>query len=122
MTAPLDATTAPFSLSLLTISKGNASKRLIDNGQGIPMTDPGQGLWIAEGWVTHLQVPGLGGLQDVLAGVQTNQALVHGVPKGSAPDDMWRLVMAQQYTGEPGTIARTLECFTYTTDVALHHV
>ena len=119
MTAPLDATNAPFSLSLLTVSKGNASKRLIDNGQGIPMTDPGQSLWIAEGRVTHLQVPGLGGLQDVLAGVQTNQALVHGVPKGSAPDDMWQLVVAHKYTGEPGTIARTLECFGYPTPLAL---
>ena len=37
MTTPLDALTAPVSLTVLTASKGNASKRLIADWNGRPV-------------------------------------------------------------------------------------
>ena len=108
-----DALTTPVSLSLVTVTTGSATKRLIANAQCLPVSDPTSGLWISAGRVTHLQVPGLCGLKEVLEHVQKNQALVHGVPTGSAPGDVWQLVTAEKYARLPGTIARTLEQFDY---------
>ena len=108
-----DALTTPVSFTVLTASKGNASKRLIADAHGRPAPDPAHSLWIAEGHVEHVQVAGLGGLQDLLGRITPKQALVHGIPTGSFPGAMLQLVVAQKYTGVLGTIARTLDCFSY---------
>ena len=108
-----DATKTPLSLSLLTATKGHASKRLIANAQGYPIKDPQHLLGIAAGRVEHVQVAGLLGLRDLLQRVTHKQALVHGIPKGSAPGDCFTLLTAEQYVGAPGSIARTLECIKY---------
>ena len=113
MTVSLDALTASVSLTVLTAIKGNASKRLIADAHGRPVPEPTHSLWIAEGHVEHVQVAGLGGLRDLLGRITPKQALVHGIPTGSLPGAMLQLVVAQKYTGVPGTIARTLECFSY---------
>jgi hypothetical protein len=116
----LDATTTLFSLSVLTATKGNASKRLIpawvDN---CPIKDPTHTLGISTGCVEHAQVAGLAGLRDLLQRITPKQALVHGVPKGSNPGDVLQLVLADKYSGAPGTIARTLACIDYPPGVRL---
>jgi hypothetical protein len=115
-----DATTTLFSLSVLTATKGNASKRLIpasvDNG---PIKDPTHTLGISTGCVEHAQVAGLAGLRDLLQRITPKQALVHGVPKGSNPGDVLHLVLADKYSGAPGTVARTLTCIDYPPGVRL---
>jgi hypothetical protein len=113
MTAVLDAITTPFSLSVLTAARGNASKRLIPDAHGHPVRDPAHSLGISAGHMKHVRVAGLTGLADLLQHVTQQQALVHGVPKGSNPGDSYTLVLAEHYTGAPGTVARTLECFDY---------
>src|SRR5262245_58441652 len=112
---PLDATTTPFSLSLLTATKGEVAKRLFSSFDPMapPIRDPHQRLGIAAGSVEHVQVAGLAGLVDLLQGVHQTQALVHGVPIGSAPGARFDLVVAAKFTKAPGTIARTKECFQY---------
>ena len=116
----LDALTTPVSLTVLTATKGNASKRLIPAGSDAsPVLDPAHSLWIAEGHVEHVQLPGLAGLQDLLGRITPKQALVHGIPTGSTPGAILQLVVAQKYTGAPGTVARTLKCFSYPPDLCL---
>src|SRR5207249_7254388 len=97
MTADLDATTVPVSLSLLTATTGHASKRLIPDAWGRPVKDPGHRLSIAAGTVEHVQVPGLPGLGAVLQRLTPQHALVHGIPKGSAPGDLFALRTAERY-------------------------
>ena len=112
----VDALTTPVSLTVLTAARGrgNASKRLIPAwSDGRPIRDPAHSLGISAGRVEHVQVPGLAGLRDLLARIQHNQALVHGVPIGSQPGDVLMLLLANHFTGVPGTVARTLECFVY---------
>ena len=109
----LDATTTPFSLSVLTATKGNASKRLVPDVAGKPIRDPAHSLGISAGRVEHVQVAGLAGLADLLQRVTPKQALVHGIPIGSAPGDVFKLVVAEKFTGAPGTIARTKACIQY---------
>jgi len=120
MTTLLDATTTPFSLSVLTATKGNASKRLIpawlDNR---PIKDPAHTLGLSTGCVEHAQVAGLVGLRDLLQRINPKQALVHGVPQGSNPGDVLQLVLADKYTGAPRTVARTLTCIAYPPGVRL---
>jgi hypothetical protein len=113
MTSSLDALTTPFSLSVLTATKGNASKRLIPDVAGKPTRDPAHHLGISAGRLEHVQVAGLAGLADVLQQVSPTQALVHGIPIGSTPGDAFTLVVAKKFTGAPGTIARTKACIQY---------
>src|SRR5207245_3764374 len=84
MIPPLDALTTPFSLSLLTAARGNASKRLVPDAHGKPMRDPAHRLGISTGRVEHVHVAGLPGLVDLLEHVPRKQALVQGIPIGSA--------------------------------------
>lgn len=113
MSMRLDATTALFSLSLLTATRGNASKRLVDDGEGRPIKDQRHSLSISTGVVKHVQLAGLEGLRDLLTRIKHNQALVHGIPKGSHPGDIFTLTTTEHYTGAPGTMARTLACIDY---------
>jgi hypothetical protein len=46
----------------------------------------------------HVQLTGLAGLRDLLARIQHNQALEHGVPQDSTLGDSYRLVLAERYT------------------------
>src|SRR4051794_9297296 len=113
MSPALDALTTPFSLSILTATKGNASKRLVPDVAGKPIRAPAHSLGISAGRVEHVQVPGLAGLADLLQRGSSKQALVHGIPIGSAPGAVFKLVVAEKCTGAPGTIARTKACFQY---------
>jgi hypothetical protein len=113
MSPALDAFTTPFSLSVLTATKGNASKRLVPDIAGKPIRDPAHRLGISAGRLEHVQVAGLAGLADLLRHVSPKQALVHGIPIGSAPGDVFKLVVAEKFTGAPGTIARTKACIQY---------
>jgi hypothetical protein len=113
MSLVLDAVTAPFSLSVLTATKGNASKRLIPDAYGRPVSAPAHSLGIAAGRIEHVCVAGLDGLRALLTRIQHTQALIHGIPKGSCPGDVLTLALADHYTGAPGTVARTLACFEY---------
>ena len=117
----MNASTAPVELTIVTVTpgQGHATKRLIAGADGRPMSDPARALWIAGGQAQHVQVPGLAGLRDLLAHVRRNQALVHGVPHSSAPGNVWALLTAEHYTGTPGTIARTLDCFAYPRDLCV---
>jgi hypothetical protein len=49
----------------------------------------------------------------LLQRITHKQALVHGIPKGSAPGDIWVLTTTERYTGAPGTITRTLDHIGY---------
>src|SRR5262245_27010564 len=117
MSSPPDATSMPFALSVVTVApgRGHPTKRLIPDAEGRPIADPEHGLWIARGSVQHVQVLGLHGLAALIQRIRTRKtpALVHGVPKGSAIKERWKLVPDAAYTGTPGTIARTLDCFAY---------
>src|SRR6266567_2004310 len=113
MSPALDALTTPFSLSVLTVTKGNASKRLIPDAHGRPIRDPAHSLGIRAGRIEHVQVPGLAGLAALLQHVSPKQALVHGIPEGSTPGTRFALVTAERYRGAPGTITRTLDHIVY---------
>jgi hypothetical protein len=115
----LDALTTPFSVSILTATKGNASKRLVPDDQGRPVKDPAHSVSIAAGRIEHVRVAGLTGFADLLQRIAPQQALVHGIPKGSNPGDILTLVTAERYSGAPGTIARTLDCIDYPPGVRL---
>ena len=75
--------------------------------------NPAHRLGISAGRVEHVQVAGLAGLADLLQQVSPKQALVHGIPIGSAPRAVFKLVVAKKFTGAPGTIARTKACIQY---------
>jgi hypothetical protein len=113
MSPALDALTTPFSLSVLTATTGNASKRLVPDAHGMPIRDPAHRLGISAGRLEHVQVAGLAGLADLLQHVSPTQALVHGIPIGSAPGAVFKLVVAEKFIGAPGTIARTKACIQY---------
>src|SRR5262245_50817224 len=99
MSPALDALTTPFSLRVLTATKGNASKRLVPDVAGKPIRDPAHRLGISAGRLEHVQVAGLAGLADLLQHATPKQALVHGIPIGSAPGDVFKLVVAEKFTG-----------------------
>ena len=119
--APVDALTAPFSLSVLTVTKGNASKQLLVGAQGQPIKGQGS-LAITAGVLEHVQVAGLTGLQTLLRAIRPDQALVHGIVKGSQPTDTAPLVtkdardQAKPGTLAPGTIARSKDFLEYPAD------
>jgi hypothetical protein len=117
----MNALTAPVDLSVITVTPGQgyATKRLVPDAEGRPMTDKSRGLWIAGGRVQRVQVPGLTGLRDLLAGITKQQAVVHGVPHGSSPGDVFTLRTSTRYRGVPQTVARTLEQFAYPAPRAL---
>src|SRR5712692_1561459 len=119
MRAAIYASTTSFSLSLLTATTGNASKRLVPDANNRPIRDPEHSLGISAGRIQHVQVAGLIGFADLMQHVTQQQALVHGVPKGSTPGDVYTLVLAEHYTGALGTVARTLECIDYPPGVRL---
>jgi hypothetical protein len=54
MSPSLDAMTTPFSLSVLTATKGNASKRLVPDAHGRPVKDQTHSLSIAAGSIAHV--------------------------------------------------------------------
>ena len=81
------ATTTPFSLSVLTVTRGNASKQLLAGANGHPIKGQGS-LAITAGMLERVQLAGLDGLKALLMHVRTDQALVHGVVKGSQPGDV----------------------------------
>jgi hypothetical protein len=95
MDVPLDlsvsAVDAPFSVSVLTATRGNASKSLIAGANGLPIKGTGD-LSITQGLIEHVEVQGLAGLQTLLAGIDNKQALVHGVIKHSRPGDVHPIV------------------------------
>jgi hypothetical protein len=118
------ATSAPFSLSVITVTKGNASKQILAGANGLPIKGQGS-LAISAGMIEHVRVPGLAGLQALLRDIRQNQVLVHGVVKGSVPGDVAPLVtkefLKQAKTGTlaPGTVARSLECIAYPSELFL---
>jgi hypothetical protein len=119
--APVDASTTPFSLSVLTVRRGNASKQLLVGAGGRPVKGHGS-LAITAGILEHVQVEGLAGLQQLLHGILPTQALVHGVVKGSTPGHAAPLVttdvlkQARPGTLDPDTVARSLEFLAYPDD------
>jgi hypothetical protein len=124
--ATADALTTPFSLSVLTVAKGKgyASKSIIAGANGHPIKGH-DSLAISGGLLEHVQLAGLQGLQELLVAIQPNQALVHGIVKGSQPGDVRpvvttdRLKQARPGTLAPGTIARSLEYIAYPADLFL---
>ena len=119
-----DALTALFSLSVLTATKGNASKTIIAGAHGQPIKNA-KSLAIWAGMLEHVQVAGLAGLQTLLQTIQHNQALVHGIVKDSQPTHTAPLVtkdaLAQATPGTlaPGTIARTKDFIAYPANLFL---
>ena len=120
----VDATHTHFAMSVLTVTKGSASKQLLVGANGHPIKGQGS-LAIATGMIEHVDVAGLAGLQTLLQNIRQDQALVHGVVKGSAPGDVALLVttevLKQAKPGAlaPGTVARSLEYIDYPSDVFL---
>jgi hypothetical protein len=104
-----DATTAPFSLSVVTATEGYATKRLIPDARGLPVKDPQRGLWIASGTLERVELHGLADFAALLPTLTKKQALVHGVSRDGSGGQVYILVTAERYTGAPGTITRTLE-------------
>lgn len=60
---------------------------------------------------------GLAGLAELLQRVTPKQALVHGIPKGSHPSDIFPLATAATAGKKPGHIARSLEFIAYAKDL-----
>jgi hypothetical protein len=119
MMAHTDAFTTPFCLSVLTATRGNASKRLIADAHGKPIKDPSHSLAISTGTLEHAELAGLIGFGELLQRVTPKQALVHGIAKGTTPGTSLALVRADKYTGAPGTVARTLDCIAYPSGIHL---
>jgi hypothetical protein len=121
---PSDAHTAPFSLSVLTVTKGNASKQLLVGANGHPIKGQGS-LAISAGMIEHVEVAGLAGLQTLLQNIRQDQALVHGIVKGSTPGTVAPLVttevlkQAKPGTLASGTVARSLEFIDYPAELFL---
>jgi hypothetical protein len=104
-----DALAAPFSVSVLTATNGNASKQLIVGAQGLPTKGSGR-LGITEGRIQQVQLAGLAELSRLLQSIQPNQALVHGVVKGSQPGDDFQLTtIANMQNAPQGSVTRSLE-------------
>ena len=122
--APVDACTTPFSLSVLTATKGNASKTILAGANGQPIKNAAS-LAISTGMIEHVHVAGLSGLRDLLRTIRQNQALVHGVVQGSQPGHSAPLVtkdaleQAKLGTLTPGTIARSKDFLAYPVDCFL---
>jgi putative DNA primase/helicase len=118
---PGTARTTRFSLSVLTVTKGNASKQLLVGANGQPIKGQGS-LAITAGMLEHVQVLGLEGLRTLLTQITPQQALVHGVVKGSAPGYVAPLVTTERLKrAKPGdlapdTVARSLEYLQYPDD------
>jgi hypothetical protein len=100
MSTETSAVTAPFSVSRLTAEKGNASKAIIPDTDGLPIKGTGD-LGITRGRIEHVQVQGLEGLRALLAGMDKQQALVHGIIKGSRPGDVHPIVPYTALTAAP---------------------
>lgn len=123
----LDATNTPFSFSLLTSKQHNASKKLIADHNGRPVSDPAHRLGITAGTIEHVQLAGLAGLRDFLQGVTTKQALVHGVHRDSSPGELCTLATLAELATltqngasiPPNTIARSLDYIGYPDGVRL---
>src|SRR5262252_146100 len=119
-----DAATTPFSLSVLTATRGKATKTISASVSGQPITNA-ESLAIMAGRLEHVQVAGLTGLQGLLRTIRPNQALVHGIVTGSLPGCAFPLVtkekLAQAKPGTlaEGTIARSKEFLTYPPEVYL---
>jgi hypothetical protein len=64
-------------------------------------------------------VAGLTGFGDLLQRITRQQALVHGIPKGSHPQDIFELTTVEHYTGASGTLTRTLDHIDYPPGVRL---
>ena len=94
-----DAAITQFALSLLTVSRGSASKKLVADADGRPVRDPTQQLSIASGTVEHLVLDGLEGLRTLLEHSTTRQVLIDGIPRQSQPGDRFRLVVSSKFTG-----------------------
>jgi hypothetical protein len=115
---------APFSLSVLTVTNGHASKQLLAGANGLPIKGQGS-LAIKAGMLEHVEVAGLAGLQALLKDTRQNQVLVHGVVKGSIPGHVAPLVttealkQAKPGTVAPGTVARALEYIAYPPELFL---
>src|SRR2546425_647336 len=113
-----DALHVPFSLSVLTATKGNASKQLLVGANGHPIKGQGS-LALSTGMIEHVQVDGLEGFQALLQTIRHDQALVLGVVMGSQPGAVAPLLtvealkQAKPGTLEPGTVARSLEYLAY---------
>jgi len=110
----VSAVDVPFSLSVLTATRGNASKALIAGAHGLPIKGTSD-LGITRGQIEHVEVQGLAGLQTLLVGIGKNQALVHGIILGSRPADVHPIVPKTQLEhAKPGqftpdTRARSLD-------------
>jgi hypothetical protein len=110
---PVSALDIPFSVSVLTATRGNASKALIAGAHGLPIKGTGD-LGITRGQIEHVEVQGLAGLQALLAGIDKKQALVHGIITGSRPGDVHPIVPDRDLArATPDTRARTKACITY---------
>jgi hypothetical protein len=124
MGLPVSALDAPFSLSVLTVTRGHASKQIVAGANEQPIKGEGS-LAIARGLIEHVTVQGLAGLQALLAGIRHNQVLVHGVVKGSHPGDVHPIVPTDTLKqAAPGsfsaeTIARSLEYISHPEDLYL---
>jgi hypothetical protein len=109
------------------VKQNNASKTLIADHDNRPRSDPGHKLGITTGTIEHVQLAGLAGLRDLLQGVTTKQALVHGVHKGSPPGERCTLVTVAALAKltqngvsvPPNTIARSLDYLAYPEGVRL---
>ena len=117
-TATVDASTAPFSLSVLTVTKGHASKQLLVGPTASP--SKGRALWPSRPACSSMsRCRAWSGCSNCLSAIRPNQALVHGVVKGSHPGAVAPLVttealkQAKPGTLAPGTVARSLEHIAY---------
>src|SRR5262249_16694852 len=113
MSAALDATTTPFSLSVLTATKGHASKKLVPDAHGRPVRDPAHSLAIAAGRIEHIQLAGLAGLHDLLQGTQHHHPLVLGVARESPPGPLFRSPTLKAYARAPDPRPRSLAHIAY---------
>jgi hypothetical protein len=143
MSLALNALTTPFSVSALTATTGNPSKRFISDAHGRPIKDPHHSLSIVAGYIEHVRVAGLADFRDFLQAITPRQAIMHGIPRGgphltpiwqnstaqpllweatsqwSTPGDIFMLTTVERYTGAPGTITRTLDHIAYPPSVRL---
>ena len=119
MAEPTDALTTPFACSVITVTSGQVSKRIIADAHGHPKRDTTQGQQINAGTVEHAHLQGLTELAALFERLTSRQALVHGVVNDSIPGELHLLTTMAKVTKQPGAVARSLAYFRYPAPVQL---
>lgn len=103
-----------YSLTILQVTHGNATKQLSLNQEGYLVKDGNQ--TVSKGIAQTISVTNLNQLGQVITHLTSQQCLIHGIVKGSVPNESMSVVTEsalKSFPYSPNTVSRTKEFFTY---------